>query len=199
MKKYFLFLTIAFMLIAISVNAQQTNSCIDARDGKTYKTVTIATQTWMAENLDYATSIGSWCYNNDSSNCSKYGRLYNWETAKTVCPSGWHLPSDAEWKTLAEYLGGKSVAGGKLKSIEEWDGIISDTPKEIAFLALPSGYRTTRGKYKQIGIDGFWWTASDYDATYAWSRGKHISSSSAVLENYYGDNEQGFCVRCLKD
>jgi hypothetical protein len=88
--------------------------------GKTYKTVNIGEQVWMAENLNYNAS-GSVCYNYDPSNCDKYGRLYNWATAKIVCPAGWHLPSDAEWDALMTAVGGSSIAGTKLKSRNGWN------------------------------------------------------------------------------
>ena len=76
----------------------------------------------MAENLAYKASSGCWAYNNDQNNVAKYGYLYNWETAKVVCPAGWHLPTNDEWTTLENYLGGEAVAGNKLKSATGWDG-----------------------------------------------------------------------------
>jgi hypothetical protein len=78
---------------------------VDSRDGQTYKTVTIGTQIWMAENLNYETT-NSYCYDDDPSNCSKYGRLYTWAAATKACPIGWHLPSDDEWNTLFTAVGG---------------------------------------------------------------------------------------------
>jgi uncharacterized protein (TIGR02145 family) len=79
----------------------------DKRDGKTYKTVKIGNQVWMAENLAFKPSSGNyWAYDDDNSNVAKYGYLYDWETALDVCPAGWHLPSDKEWPVLTDYLGG---------------------------------------------------------------------------------------------
>jgi uncharacterized protein (TIGR02145 family) len=92
----------------------------DPRDGQTYNIVQIGNQTWFAENLNYATG-NSWCYDNNDSNCNIYGRLYDWQTALTACPSGWHLPSDAEWTVLTDYLGGDTVAGLKMKNTTGWN------------------------------------------------------------------------------
>jgi len=106
---------------------------------QTYKTVVIGTQTWMAENLNYAT--GSQCYGD---NCGTYGRLYNNVIAKTVCPSGWHLPSDAEWTALKNTVGGNSTAGTKLKSATGWDSNGNGTD-DYGFSALPGDNGTNRG------------------------------------------------------
>jgi hypothetical protein len=84
-------------------------SFTDARDGQTYKTVNIGSQTWMAKNLNFAAPLGSWCYNNDGVNCINYGRLYTWIAAKSACPIGWHLPSDDDWHKLALFLDPSAV------------------------------------------------------------------------------------------
>ena len=94
-----------------------TGTFTDSRDGKTYKYVTIGKQVWMAENLAYAPSSGNyWAYHNNSSNVAKYGYLYDWQTSKNVCPTGWHLPTDEEWQELIDFAGGKDDAGTKLKA-----------------------------------------------------------------------------------
>jgi hypothetical protein len=105
--------------------------------GKTYKTVVIGTQNWMAENLNYNVS-GSHCYDNLESNCNKYGRLYDWATAKTVCPAGWHLPSGTEWATLINYVGGSNIAGKKLKATSGWNNG-GNGQNTYGFSALPGG------------------------------------------------------------
>ncbi len=114
---------------------------------KTYKTVKIGTQVWMSENLAYKPSTGNyWAYHDDNANVAKYGYLYDWETACKVCPSGWHLPSDEEWTTLIDYLGGEDVAGGKMKAvgtIEAGTGLWYDpndgATNESGFSGLPGG------------------------------------------------------------
>ncbi len=93
----------------------------DSRDGQTYKTVKIGTQTWMAQNLNYQTKRGSWCYENSADSCKKYGRLYDWKTAKKACPAGYHLPSNEDWTTLIDYMGGQVTAGKKLKAKRGWN------------------------------------------------------------------------------
>ncbi|MDR0516273.1 MAG: hypothetical protein LBH25_04440 [Fibromonadaceae bacterium] len=129
-----------------------------------YKTVKIGTQTWMAENLNYNTE-GSKCYENEPANCEKYGRLYNWETAKEVCPSGWHLPSNEEWDKLYRFADGTSgtespykskTAGKYLKSKEGWNddyGKSGNGLDVFGFSALPGGDRTRSTRPLKKGED----------------------------------------------
>jgi uncharacterized protein (TIGR02145 family) len=137
----------------------------DPRDGKFYRTVKIGGQVWMAENLNYAAEGSKW-YNNDEANGTKYGRLYDWETAKKACPAGWHLPSDAEWQTLVDFVGGKYIAGKKLKSTSGWnmDGNGTD---EYGFSALPGGSGYSDGYFDIAGYNGSWWSATEGNANYA--------------------------------
>ena len=113
-------LVIALMFYGIIIKAQESGTFTDPRDGKVYKTVTIGTQTWFAENLAYKLSNGCYAYRQNEYNVSKYGYLYLYETAKNACPSGWHLPNDIEWNSLINFLGGKEVAGVKLKQNNVW-------------------------------------------------------------------------------
>jgi uncharacterized protein (TIGR02145 family) len=175
------------------------DSFTDSRNGKTYKYVHIGTQIWMAENLNYYTSTGSWCYDNKSSNCEKYGRLYNWKTAYKVCPDGWHLPGDAEWTQLTDYLGGKSVAGGKLKETgtTNWNSPNTGATNEIGFTALPGGYRYSSESFHYVGGYGHWWSSTEYSTTGAWYRSLHYYH--APIGRSYGSKELGFSVRCVRD
>ncbi|MDR0305451.1 MAG: fibrobacter succinogenes major paralogous domain-containing protein [Chitinispirillales bacterium] len=172
-------------------------SFTDSRDGKSYKTVTIGGKIWMAENLNYQTD-SSWCYANADSNCTKYGRLYTWSAALTACPSGWHLPADAEWTALTDAVGGSPIAGIKLKSVSGWryySGIISTD--EYGFSALPGGYRFNGGDFFYIGRYGGWWTATVDDASYAYYRGVFYYFEGVGRNSYYRSG--GFSARCLRD
>jgi len=169
----------------------------DSRDGKTYRTVKIGDQTWMAENLNYKTGK-SVCYDKEKSNCQKYGRLYDWKTAMKACPAGWHLPSDKEWTALTDFVGGEDTAGTKLKSKTGWstnNGYKAATD-DYGFSALPGGYRWS-GSFFSAGYRGYWWSATEYGASNAWGRG---------MRNYYDyvtryDDYKTFLfsLRCVRD
>lgn len=172
----------------------------DGRDGKTYKTVSIGTQVWMAENLAYKASSGCWAYDNNSSNVSKYGYLYNWETAKKVCPSGWHLPSDAEWTKLSDNLGGENVAGKKLKSASGWKLYEGKNygNNESGFNALPGGCRyDSDGSFDDAGTDGLWWSSTPNESEYAWIRSLDYYDGKVYRRKDY--RKTSFSVRCAKD
>ena len=189
------------------------NTFTDARDGKNYKKVTIGTQTWMAENLnfDVLNTTSDVCYDNSDANCEKYGRLYNWSTAmggkssssispsgvQGVCPAGWHLPSDAEWTTLTDFVG--SNAGTKLKSSQYWEyyGPSYTGTDDYGFGALPGGRRNSGGYFDGAGYYGIWWSATEGDADYAWSRYMYYDYEYVYWD--YGIKTSLFSVRCVKD
>ena len=181
----------------------------DKRDGKTYKTVKIGTQEWMAENLAYKPSSGNY-WEVQSSILSdlldevlknqieelKYGYLYDWETAKKVCPVGWHLPSDDEWTTLTDYLGGENVAGTKMKSTSGWNYDGNGT-NESGFSGLPGGARSLDGYYYGIGSYGSWWSSTQSNASTAWYHSTIYSNGFVYRYNF--SKGSGFSVRCLRD
>ena len=196
-------------------------------EGNTYKTVFIGTQQWMAENLKVSkysdgttipnitdntqwenNNTGAWCYykNADESNNTKYGKLYNWYAVspttngnKNVCLTGWHVPTDAEWTVLTDYLGGLSVAGGKLKEVgtTNWNSPNNDATNTSLFTGLPGGALINNGIYGAIGNLGFLWSSTESGPTNAWYLGLEGSGGNAYRSSdvkYYG-----FSVRCLRD
>jgi uncharacterized protein (TIGR02145 family) len=165
----------------------------DSRDGKVYKKVVIGRQVWMAENLNYAAE-GSKCYKNKSSNCEKYGCLYDWSTAMRACPAGWHLPIDAEWKTLENTVGGS--AGKKLKSTSGWNNNGNGTD-EYGFSALPGGYGYSDGSFYNTGSYGSWWSATEYNASNAWYRDMYFNNE--IVDRLSNYKSSLYSVRCVAD
>jgi uncharacterized protein (TIGR02145 family) len=184
-------ITTILLLICIAAFAQQKGTFTDTRDGKIYKTVKIGKQTWLAENLNYNAN-GSKCYENQESNCQKYGRLYDGNIAKTACPSGWHLPSQEEWNVLVAAVGGLSTAGRYLKT-SDWGG-----ENKYGFAALPGGYGNSDGNFYNVGYGGNWWSASENDAGDAYNQymGYDIEYVPWFPNSKYGNL---FSVRCVKD
>lgn len=177
----------------------KTGSFTDDRDGKTYKTVSIGTQIWMAENLAFKADSGCWAFGNDIVNVSKYGYLYTWNMARNSCPKGWHLPSDDEWTILVNYLGGEDVAGIKLKNITYWQVVDSiHSTNESGFTGLPGGYRVNNdGTFGKAGKDGIWWSGTDYNSENAWRHDLYFSDNK--MYRWFSNKESGFSVRCIKD
>ena len=168
--------------------------------GQTYKTVVIGTQTWMAENLNYAAEgDGGMCYNRLDSNCGIYGRLYNWQTAITVCPSGWHLPTKEEWEVMTAYIG--SGIAGKLMATSGWSNNGGGGTNRYGFSALPGGqgYFDRGYDFSKVGEDGYWWIANEYDSYsgYWWfMRYNGLETGN----NWVGRNKSYLhSVRCIKD
>jgi len=172
----------------------------DSRDNKTYKTAKIGNQTWMAENLNYNAS-GSKCFKNTNANCDKYGKMYNWAMAKTACPSGWHLPSKAEWEVLTAAVGGEKTEGKLLKAINGWENCNASANSNPCldshgFSALPGGYGDLEGNFYAVGYRGNWWSASENGAN-AYARRMGYSNEQAYWDNE--SKERFFSVRCLKN
>ena len=189
----------AAVLLSVSAVNAQGGSFTDKRDGKTYRTVKIGGQTWMAENLNYKTG-NSVCYDNKESNCRKYGRLYDWNTAMKACPAGWHLPSDEEWEALTDFVGGEETAGTKLKSKTGWytmDKGYKAATDDYGFSALPGGLGLSDGSFYNAGSYGNWWSATENDATDARNR-----DMCYYFENVgWSNNNKSFLfsLRCSQD
>jgi len=168
---------------------------MDSRDSKKYKIAVIGKQTWMAENLNYA-SEDSKCYHDNSDNCDIYGRLYDWVTAMDVCLDGWHIPSDAEWDVLIDYAGGSSTAGKHLKAASGWHSGGNGTDR-YGFSALPGGRGSSDGSFSSIGSGGRWWSASENYRNGAYHRRMYYSNDNVGLS--YDGGPGLFSVRCLMD
>ncbi|OWV06235.1 fibrobacter succinogenes major paralogous domain-containing protein [Fibrobacter sp. UWH1] len=180
-----------------AANKQNQGSVKDSRDGKTYKTVKIGNQTWMAENLNYKTKE-SVCYGNKDANCKEYGRLYTWGGAQNACPAGWHLPTKEEWEILLKNVGGKETAGRALKSRHGWndDGNGFDN---YGFSALPAGGRLSYGYFYYAGRNAYFWSASQYEGIGddAYRMGLYYVDEFARMD--YSSKNYGYSVRCLQN
>jgi len=184
----------------------------DTRDGQSYKYVKIGTQTWMAQNLNYQVD-SSWCYGGVASNCSTYGRLYQWAAAmdlastynsttwggtlphQGICPSGWHVPSDAEWSTLVQYVD-SATSGTKLKANSALWSTNTGTDA-YGFSVLPAGSRDNDGTFGGLGDYADFWSSSEGAASVAWYRTFNYTSA-LVFRNYYS-KAYGFSLRCLQN
>ena len=159
-------------------------------------------------------TTGAYCYyNNDSTTYAAiYGKLYNWYAVvgihdndantpnKTLAPEGWHVPTDVEWTTLTDTLGGLSVAGGKMKEagLAHWASPNTGATNESGFAGLPGGYRLNfGGAFYNIGIDGRWWSSTEDGPTGA--RGRLLFNDDGGVYGYVGHEGSGFSVRCLRD
>jgi uncharacterized protein (TIGR02145 family) len=186
--------------------------------------ITIGTQTWQCENLNVATyrngdvipqvtdptewanlTTGAWCYyDNDPSTEAIYGKLYNWYAVndpRGIAPTGYHVPSDTEWTTLTDYLGGESVAGGAMKKsgITPWLTPNTDATNSSGFTALPGGFRSSAGGYDSIGAAGFWWSSTEviHVTGSAWYRMLNNFDGEVVIDGL--GKTHGFSVRLIKD
>ena len=184
--------------------------------------IVIGTQQWMSKNLDVAfyrngdpipqvtdpaawagLTTGAWCYyNNDPILGNKYGKLYNWfavNDPRGLAPQGWHIPSDAEWTTLATTLGGELVAGGKMKEAGTLNWIAPNTGADNSsgFAGLPGGFRSNDGSFFNVGNVGYWWSATESSAPNAWSR--NLTYLDGNVFRVGTIKLRGFSVRCLRD
>lgn len=191
-------------------------------DGNVYKTIKIGDQWWMAENLKVthysngdpiplvtssnewgSLSTGAYCsYNNDEGNVATYGRYYNWYAtvdSRNIAPEGWHVPTDVEWQTLAEYLGGSAIAGGKMKETgtAHWYSPNTGATNESGFSALPGGYRGIYGGSTNMGYYADFWSSTQNNSSQAW--GRYMRYNYSGLGRYSGNKPDGISIRCVRD
>jgi len=176
----------------------------DSRDGKTYGTVKIGNQVWMSENLAYKLDDGAWMYADNKENAAKFGYLYDFKTAQSVCPDGWHLPSKKEWETLKSYIENntsldknrKKEPSKFLKSKDEWMGEAGNGTDDFNFTALPAGYRRSNGTYSGKGKVNTLWTSTEDKKDKAMVVEFKISHDFVIFDHF---RTYGFSVRCVKD
>ncbi len=210
----------------LSLHFEGWGSTVTDIDGNVYKTITIGTQTWMAENLkttryrngDPITYItdnyqwknayaGAYCwYDNDLSNRAVYGALYNYfavNDSRKIAPVGWHIPSKEEWTTLINYLGGESVAGGKMKETGTtyWLNPNTDASNSSGFNALPGGYRQRgTGIFLYKGSNCFFRTSNEeFESGYDSSWHIMLLNQNSTITHSFAEKTYGFSVRCIKD
>jgi uncharacterized protein (TIGR02145 family) len=191
-------------------------------DGNIYNTILLKDKIWMVENLKTTSfndgttiplvvdntswltlSAPGFCYyNNDEiSNKASYGGLYNWYAVNTgkLCPSDWHVASDEEWTDFTSFMAGEIIAGGRLKETgtAHWFSPNNGATDEKGFTALPGGSRDKSGIYNQLGLDGNWWSTSEYNINESWYR--NMNYNVAGVKRNYQSKSNGLSVRCIKN
>jgi uncharacterized protein (TIGR02145 family) len=204
-----------------------TNPCptLIIYEGQTYNTILIGTQCWFKENLNVGTMISGtidqtnngikekYCYNNNTDSCDTYGGLYQWNEmmdysttpgVQGICPAGWHLPSDEEWTILTTFLGGESIAGGKMKTIGTieagtglWHTPNTGATNESGFTGLPGGYIVNNNYFEGLSNYGIFWFSTEENTDNAWYLELYYNLEEAYIYHYI--KSDGFSVRCLKD
>ena len=188
--------------------------------GLIYNTIEIGTQCWLVENLNIGTMISGgqnqtnnsliekYCYNNNISNCTEYGGLYQWDEAmqyiniqgsQGLCPPVWHVPDNNDWSTLTNFLGGLSISGGKMKETgySHWNPPNTGATNESGFTAIASGYRNSNGYFYETLINNKIWSSTESQTGSAWSRNLNNNSAIVDVNNSYKVN--GFSIRCIKN
>jgi len=222
MKQIFYLVALLIILSGCKKDSNSVPANITDSDGNIYTSVNINNQTWMIENLKTtkyndgtaiplvtdgvswaALSTPAYCwYNNDAvTNKITYGALYNWYTVNTgkLCPTGWHVPSDAEWTTLTTYLGGEIVAGEKLKEAgtSNWESPNTGATNTSGFTGLPGGGRNWSGTFVSVANRAYCWSSSENLVANGWYR--YMSANDGKVYRIDGKKQDGFSVRCLKD
>jgi len=149
----------------------------DERDNKQYDIAFINNQLWFAENLNYVAKKGSWCYSNQEDNCNKFGRLYNWEAAKTSCPEGWRLPEKVDYEAVFSNIGDTPCT--------IYSGLLEGGSSE--FYAEPGGWRYTSGNFRLLGENAYFWTISELDSEKAYYVYLHKNNKNAGIETHSKD------------
>lgn len=211
----------------IAFNPSITYGNLTDQEGNIYKTVTVGTQVWMAENLKttkynngvlipnitennawIGLTTGAYCiHDNDSKNSKIYGCLYNWYAVNSgkLCPAGWHVPTKDEWDTLHDsnnlMYGMSETDGGVLKETGflHWWSPNACSTNRCGFTALPGGSRNMGGEYWGFGQWGFWWTSTEFELNSSESYWRSMGNQVCYVGKDWGSKICGFSVRCVKD
>ena len=184
-----------FLLLTLFAGLSAQEKFTDKRDGNVYNTITITGITWMTENLKFKPKIGAFYFDNDSNNVPGYGILYEWETARNICPSGWHLPSGADYQTLANHFEQKS----------NWGKIASDP---TSFGIQLGGMQDYEGTFSEMDESGYYWTSTEYDKTNAEYFSYLVIDDKPVIDisrkeditDIHGTEKSNkYSVRCIKN
>ena len=188
MKLRALAITISLMMIVINLAAQVTGSFTDSRDGKVYQTVKIGTMVMMSENLAFKPATGKyWAYDDDEKNVKAYGYLYDWETAKKVCPAGWHLPGKKEYDVLIKSA--ESNSEGKFDYLIKYG--------DSGFSSADCGYRDANGTFIGFDSNASYWSSTPYMVDKAWFLSMNRDNDSVSMS--FANRASGFSVRCFKN
>ena len=219
-------MVILLLLLNIPIKsiAQESTETVQDIDGNVYTIITIGKQAWMKENLKttkysngdsiHTTTPATlditnepspeyqWAYDGNESNVEIYGRLYTWYAAtddRNICPTGWHVPTDADWLKLTTYLVSEYVAGGKLKEtgISHWKSPNTGATNESGFTALPGGYRYGNGTFYDIGGTGNWWSSTEVSTNNAWCYTMYNNLRN--VNKHYGKKTNDLSIRCVRD
>jgi uncharacterized protein (TIGR02145 family) len=208
----------------IVFNPETQYGCVADVEGNIYKTIHVDNKWWMAQNLattlfndgdsiPYVVSDSEWDTIDKSAYCWSendqdlygeiFGGLYNWHAvaSEKLCPEGWHVPSDSEWSSFIEFIGGMNSAGKKLREVglTHWTSSESKATNEFGFTAIPGGYRSESGSYWDIGSYAYWWTSTEDTVLTDWAIYWHIPYGDSTIRKKIREFRNGFSVRCVKD
>lgn len=180
----------------------------DTRDNKKYPVVKIGEQYWMAVNLNFCTQNGSWFYNNDSIGFYHFGRLYNWETAKNICPDGWRLPNNKDWNELFQFINSSAIFKNacedlnafklKMPGTTLWEYEYDSVNNETGFSAVAAGtYDNNTMTFNNNRMNSVFWSFDQFDADRAWFYRLNAFNNNICAN--YGNKGAGLSVRCIKN
>jgi uncharacterized protein (TIGR02145 family) len=184
-----------FLLVTLFAGLSAQEKFTDKRDGNVYRTINIAGVTWMAENLKFKSKSGAFYFDNDSNNVPGYGVLYEWETAKNICPAGWRLPAGADYQLLANHFEQKNT----------WGRVASDP---TSFGIQLGGMQDYEGTFSEMDESGYYWTSTEYDKnnaeyfSYLLIDDKpviDISRKEDIADIHGTEKSNKYSVRCIKN